>query len=108
MTVFDLEHFGHMTGGDRALQSEVVGMFRAQVSDWASVLAPETEPRACRAALHTLKGSARGIGLWGLAEACETAEGAFGTLDGDVAAALGDVHAALTDALAALDAFEHG
>ncbi|HVZ99256.1 MAG TPA: Hpt domain-containing protein [Caulobacterales bacterium] len=108
MTVFDPEHFAHMTGGDVGLQREVVGMFRAQVASWALVLAPESEPRACRAALHTLKGSARGIGLWVLAECCETAEAAFDPTDGDVAAALADVHAALTEALAALDAFEHG
>ncbi|HVY84773.1 MAG TPA: Hpt domain-containing protein [Caulobacterales bacterium] len=107
MIVFDREHFSHMTGGDRALQIEVLGMFRAQVASWASVLAPETERGACRAALHTLKGSARGIGLWVLADACETAEGAF-VPEGDVAAALGDVHTALTEALSALDAFEHG
>lgn len=105
--IFDASHFAHMTGGDRALQLEVVGMFRAQVQDWAGVLTPETEPQACRAAVHTVKGSARGIGLWALAETCESAEGAFAAEGADVASALADVHAALALALTALDAFEH-
>jgi HPt (histidine-containing phosphotransfer) domain-containing protein len=102
--VFDQIHFEHMTGGDPGLQREVVGLFRAQVADWAVVLAPETERRACRAAVHTLKGSARGIGLWRLADTCETAEAAFDPVDADIVAALADIHAALSEALAALDA----
>jgi len=105
--IFDATHFAHMTGGDRPLQLEVIGMFRAQVSSWAAVLSPDTETGACRAAVHTLKGSARGIGLWALAETCESTETAFDAEGAEIGAALADLHAALAVALTALDAFEH-
>jgi HPt (histidine-containing phosphotransfer) domain-containing protein len=99
MTVLDRAHFDRMTGADRALQAEVVGLFRAQSEGWTA---------ACdggdgwRAAVHTMKGSARGIGLTALAAACEAAETAPET---EIVAALAAVRAALNDALAALEQF---
>jgi HPt (histidine-containing phosphotransfer) domain-containing protein len=50
--------------------------------------------------VHTLKGSARGIGLSALAAACEAAETAE-----DSEAALADVRVALGEALTALEQF---
>ena len=55
------------------------------------------EPEAMRIAVHTLKGSARGIGLWRLAEACERAEPCVME---EVARA--EVRVALAEALSAL------
>jgi HPt (histidine-containing phosphotransfer) domain-containing protein len=68
--VFDRQHFDSMTGGDHALQSEVITLFRDQVEGWRQALAGD----AWRDAAHTLKGSARGIGLGELALACEAVE----------------------------------
>jgi HPt (histidine-containing phosphotransfer) domain-containing protein len=99
MLVFDRAHFDHVTAADRALQSEVIGLFRAQADGWTAALA------ACegwREAVHTLKGSARGIGLTALAQACEAAEAAD---QAESAAALTRARAALAEALAALDQF---
>ncbi|MEJ0059489.1 MAG: Hpt domain-containing protein [Terricaulis sp.] len=101
--VFDRAHYANMTGDDHALQLEIIELFRGQVAAWRGVLTPETPADAWRAAAHTLKGSARGIGLWVLAEACEKAEGA--SEGADIAASLADVRAALAAALEALDAF---
>jgi HPt (histidine-containing phosphotransfer) domain-containing protein len=70
LTVFDQAHFDHMTAGDRALQAEVAALFRAQ----ADVLRAACAGADWRTAVHTLKGSARGIGLIALANACEEAE----------------------------------
>ena len=53
-----------------------------------------------REAVHTLKGSARGIGLTALAAACEAAETAE-----DSEAGLAAVRAALNEALGALEQF---
>jgi HPt (histidine-containing phosphotransfer) domain-containing protein len=92
MQVFDRAHFAHMTGADAALQAEVAALFRAQVEEWRDGLA-----RLDRDTVHTLKGSARGIGLEALAAACEAAE-----KNPDAAGALA---AALDEALAALAAF---
>ncbi len=95
MFVLDRAHFQHMTGGDTALQREVADLFRGQVAGWAQALAAG---RDWRGAAHTLKGSARGIGLLRLAAACEQAEAeGEGALEG--------VRAALAEALAALDQF---
>jgi len=96
MLVLDRAHFDHMTGADRALQLEVVGLFRTQVEGWDTALAGGD----WRTAAHTLKGSARGIGLHALAAACEEAERAA-----DPGQALALVRAALTEALGALDQF---
>src|SRR5690606_36555931 len=99
MTVLDRVHFDHMTGADRALQLEVLGLFRAQVEGWRGAC---RGGQGWREAVHTLKGSARGIGLAALAAACEAAERAG---ESETAAALAQVGAALEDALAALDEF---
>jgi HPt (histidine-containing phosphotransfer) domain-containing protein len=98
MTVLDRTHFDHMTGADRALQTEVIGLFRTQVDEWCAACDGE----GWRMAVHTLKGSARGIGLNALAAACETAERAT---DAERPAALDAVRAKLTEALGALDQF---
>jgi HPt (histidine-containing phosphotransfer) domain-containing protein len=95
--VLDRTHFTHMTGGDRALQLEVLGLFRAQAEGWSAALSDGGD---WRAAVHTLKGSARGIGFTALARACEAAEAAP-----DPAPALGSVRQALSEALAALEQF---
>lgn len=100
MTVlFDKAHFEHMTGADRALQAEILSLFRGQVEGWTNAL---TQGPDWRLAAHTLKGSARGIGLGLLAEACEAAEAAP---EAGVPAALAQVREALEAALAALDQF---
>jgi HPt (histidine-containing phosphotransfer) domain-containing protein len=99
MTVLDRAHFNHMTAGDRGLQLEVLGLFRAQVESWAAAAAGGP---GWRTAVHTLKGSARGIGLAALAEACETAEAAP---EAESAAALAIVRAALAEAVTALEHF---
>jgi HPt (histidine-containing phosphotransfer) domain-containing protein len=68
--VFDRAHFDHMTGGDKAVQAEVKALFLAQLDGLTAKLGEED----WRVAAHTLKGSARGIGLFELAEICEIAE----------------------------------
>jgi HPt (histidine-containing phosphotransfer) domain-containing protein len=73
-TIIDEEHFHHMTGGDAALQAEVLALFRAQAGLWAKLLIADAPVHTWRDAAHSIKGSARGIGFWSLAEACETVE----------------------------------
>lgn len=99
MLVLDRAHFDHMTGADRALQAEVAGLFRAQADAWRAACAGGER---WREAVHTLKGSARGIGLAALAAACEAAEQAH---EAARDAALARVRAALEEALSALDQF---
>jgi HPt (histidine-containing phosphotransfer) domain-containing protein len=70
----DLAHLNRMTGGDDALAIEVLGLFRQQWDLWARLLEPTTDTLDWGNAAHTIKGSARGIGAWQLAEVCGTAE----------------------------------
>lgn len=99
MLVLDRAHFDHMTGADRALQLEVLGLFRMQIDAWRAAFGGG---ESWRDAVHTMKGSARGIGLMALAAACEAAEQAA---DPDHADAMQSVQAHLEDALAALEQF---
>jgi HPt (histidine-containing phosphotransfer) domain-containing protein len=99
MLVLDRAHFDHMTAGDRTLQIEVLGLFRQQVEAWRTGL---VSGEGWRNAAHTLKGSARGIGLNALAAACEVVENAP---EADRLAALADVHRALGAALGELERF---
>lgn len=103
--ILDTEHFRHMTGGDAALQAEIVMLFRGQAELWQRLIIPDAPVHTWRDAVHTLKGSARGLGLWRLAEACEAAEAATKACAPDsriIARELAVVQAALTDALEAL------
>jgi HPt (histidine-containing phosphotransfer) domain-containing protein len=105
--ILDHDHLRHMTGGDRALEVEILELFTAQAQLWVRLLIPDAPVHTWRDAAHTLKGSARGLGLWGLAEACETAEAMAksGVREGRlVAAQLGHVREALANALDAIEA----
>jgi HPt (histidine-containing phosphotransfer) domain-containing protein len=97
LAVFDRAHFENMTGGDRALQREVIDLFKGQALAWEAVLAPAQD---WRGPVHTMKGSARGIGLMALAQACEEAEGGA-----QAGPELARVRAALSEALEALRDF---
>lgn len=74
--VIDRAHLDRMTGGDRALQVEVLGLVREQAQVWSRLLDPSVPVADWAVAAHTIKGSARGIGAWHLAELCGAAEAA--------------------------------
>jgi HPt (histidine-containing phosphotransfer) domain-containing protein len=95
--MLDQSHFAMMTGGDRALQGEVAALFRGQAEAWRAALIADFAE--WREAVHKLKGSARGLGFWTLAEACEAAEGAA---PDDAPGRLATVRALLDAALDAL------
>ena len=97
--VLDRPHFDAMTGGDFALQLEIVGLFRAQVEGWRSACVGGGE---WRDEVHRLKGSARGIGLSALADACAAAEQADAAHQAD---ALQAVRRCLDDAVVELERF---
>ena len=93
--VIDLVHLGRMTLGEKSLEAEVLALFDRQ----ASMLLARMEtarPAAAAAFAHTIKGSARGIGAWQVAEAAEAVERAA---DGsaDLAAAIARLAAAINE-----------
>jgi HPt (histidine-containing phosphotransfer) domain-containing protein len=90
----DQVHLDRMTLGDRGLEREVLEIFARQTVMTLERIAG-SGPACAAAAAHTLKGSARGIGAWRVAEAAERLEHA--------AAGAGD-EAAMLSALADLEA----
>jgi HPt (histidine-containing phosphotransfer) domain-containing protein len=73
----DLEHLGRYTGGEADLNAEVLEMFVHQCAQSLSRLHSLIEARDAKAwhdVLHTLKGSALGIGAFPLAEELAAAE----------------------------------
>ena len=72
----DIAHLGRMTLGDASLEHEVLAMFAAQSVTLIGALA--TLPPDAGALSHTLKGSARAIGAFAVADAAERLEAALG------------------------------
>lgn len=58
----DLVHLARATLGDRALEREVLGLFVRQATLQVDRLKAAGDPAAFRAAAHTLKGAALGVG----------------------------------------------
>ena len=79
----DFTHLDRYTGGDRQLNKEVLGLFEAECHAMLARLevligAEEVDgrpaPKAWHEVTHTLKGAARGVGAFGLADAAAEAE----------------------------------
>jgi HPt (histidine-containing phosphotransfer) domain-containing protein len=96
----DEEHLVQMTFGDSRLEREVLQIFRRQAAIMLSRIGGLESGAA--AAIHTLKGSARGIGAWRVARAADRLEQACG--DADRAASLAELQAATLEVDAAIDA----
>jgi HPt (histidine-containing phosphotransfer) domain-containing protein len=86
----DFEHLKRMTLGDAGLEQEVLAMFASQSAKLIGELA--TLPADTPALAHTLKGSARAIGAFGVADAAARLEAvlASGADPSDLLAELGD------------------
>ena len=68
----DLDHLRRMTSGDKELEREVLEMFLKQTSRLVAALADR--PAEAGTLLHTLKGSARAIGAFRVADAADAME----------------------------------
>lgn len=91
--VIDLVHLSRQTLGDGALEIELLGLFEAQARGFAkrleapAALAPAAEAKQRADIAHTIKGSARAIGAFALADAAQGYEDALrsGAADPDPA-----------------------
>jgi HPt (histidine-containing phosphotransfer) domain-containing protein len=96
----DMAHLGRMTLGDGSLEREVLAMFAGQSAGLADALAGLPADAAMLS--HTLKGSARAIGAFRVAEAAERLETALRD-DIDVSDALAALGDSVAEARAAID-----
>ncbi|MGA2056111.1 MAG: Hpt domain-containing protein [Bradyrhizobium sp.] len=96
----DIVHLRRMTLGDAALEREVLTMFSVQALRLAGTLA--AMPADAPALAHTLKGSARAIGAFAVADAANRLE----TLirgGGETAEAVSELDDAVAKARAAIE-----
>jgi HPt (histidine-containing phosphotransfer) domain-containing protein len=73
----DLSHLARYTGGDKALNAEILKLFDDQVSQMVDQLLSVLEQRDARKwreVTHTIKGAARGVGAFAMGEAAAAAE----------------------------------
>jgi HPt (histidine-containing phosphotransfer) domain-containing protein len=97
----DIEHLKRMTLGDAGLEHEVLAMFAAQAVSLIGALA--ALPADAGALAHTLKGSARAIGAFRVADAAESLESLIQSGD-DPSEALAELGDAVVQARTAIDA----
>jgi HPt (histidine-containing phosphotransfer) domain-containing protein len=97
----DFEHLSRMTLGDAGLEHEVLAMFVAQSTTLVSTLA--AMPADASALAHTLKGSARAIGAFSVADAAARLEAAIAR-GFDTSAALAELGETVAEARAAIEA----
>jgi HPt (histidine-containing phosphotransfer) domain-containing protein len=103
--ILDLSHLATQTGGDYALQREILTLFARQSREILTSLQDHASSPQVRADLaHKLKGSARTVGAFGVAKAAEAAEA--GLRAGDATPrALGDLCAAADAACTGIDRY---
>jgi HPt (histidine-containing phosphotransfer) domain-containing protein len=96
----DAAHLARMTLGDAALERQVLGMFASQATSLVAKLA--ASPAEAGALAHTLKGSARAIGAFRVAEYAEALEVAIRQGENPAKCQI-ELEAAVVDARAAID-----
>lgn len=94
---FDAQHLSAQAGGDASLMREVLGLFLAHTNKVMRDLEASADAKSWRDCAHALKGSAKGVGCWRVAELAQAAE--LAPLDAGV---LGPLRQALADAQAAI------
>jgi len=100
--VIDRAHLARMTLGDRCLEAEVLALFDRQATLLLARMAGAA-PAAVAAFAHTLKGSARGIGMWRVAAAAEALEqAAHRSATGELADAVRELTTAVAEAQQAI------
>src|ERR1700677_930547 len=76
-TPVDLTHLARYTGGDKALNAEILKLFDGQVSEMVTQLLgvlEQRDARKWREVTHTIKGAARGVGAFSMGQAAADAE----------------------------------
>ncbi len=74
----DISYLDWYTAGDRDVRADILRIFRTQAATWLTEFDADLTDEAWYALAHSLKGSARGVGAFALADLAETAEGLTG------------------------------
>ena len=95
----DIEHLHRMTLGDASLEREVLAMFSAQAASLIGSIS--ALPADLGALAHTLKGAARAIGAFGVADAASDLEAQI-QQEGDPGQVLAELGDAVAEARSAI------
>jgi len=77
MAAIDLEHLAKYTGGEKALNEEILRLFDGQIAGMVTELnglIATGDAKRWREIAHTIKGAARGVGAFAMGEAAAEAE----------------------------------
>ena len=75
--VIDLDHLARYTGGDKAINAEIMRLFDGQASELVAklqVILDARDEKSWKEVTHTLKGAARGIGAFSMGDAAARCE----------------------------------
>ena len=75
--IVDIDHLSRYTGGDEALNAEVLRLFDSQTSELVErlrIILDARDAKSWKEVTHSLKGAARGVGAFGFADAAAAAE----------------------------------
>ncbi len=73
-SAIDLNHLARQTGGDLALERELLALFAQQCVLHLRTIHQAQDARTRMDAAHTLKGAAQAIGAWQVADAADVIE----------------------------------
>ncbi len=103
----DTAHLSRQTGGDHELERELLALFAQQCAAHLRTIHGSLDMQARLDAAHTLKGAARAVGAWAVAEAADRVErglsGAGNTVNDAAMDALALATAEARAAIARLD-----
>ena len=72
--LYDAVHLAGFTEGDRALEKVILSEFCANTRLSVSELESDRSSRSWGEAFHRLKGAAKAVGVWSIANWCDVAE----------------------------------
>ena len=75
--VIDLAHLARYTGGEKAMNAEILRLFDGQISEMVGQLRSVIDARDAKRwkeITHTIKGAARGVGAFSFGDAAAAAE----------------------------------
>lgn len=70
----DLDHLSAQAAGDKMLMQQVLGLFLDHAATVLDALTAAKDAKSWRDHAHSLKGSAKGVGCWAVADAASAAE----------------------------------
>lgn len=102
--ILDLAHLARYSMGDRALEAELLTLFRTQVRLQADAISVAEDAESWKFATHTLKGVARSLGAWRIARTAAALESlGFEGDAGERAQLIGELSRHIAECEAAID-----